>query len=547
MRKPVSILLCTAGAILALFTCGFLAWRVFRQPDGNRPSPTAFAFKSSSGDRWGLATLDGTVLVEREWENAPSCPVEGVVRVTNPRGNVEFFTTDTQPRRVGGEYKQATLPWEGLSAVVEKGKPIRYITSKGESAFSLATLQGESVEQAGDFRCGRAPFQLASGRWGFIDRKGQVAIPARFSAVSAFREGYAIASEADPQKPEVLGRFGLIDTDGRACIPFQEGRLFLGGVSDGLIAYTDGDQSQWGFMNVRGEKVIRPQDRFRKVTPFIGGHAAFFDGERWGVMDTSGEVVVRAKYQLVVPGKDLLLVCDGEKWGYRDFKDREVISCQYQDALPFSGSRALVKDHGRWIVIDRSGEPQAKCDYADVGNSEQFFGTGASDMELVHSDFFDVDGFVGRLLSGLSTTGFQGMSQGMGLPALMDTLGLPAGTSPQVGNPMEGKVRDMGRDGSYRLAALFTQNFPDGYSPELPPPSLSGVGMLFQPGERSTPHLERIREAIRTRILRLGLYQIDNSRGVRFYANNERTRCITLIEAGNGETGLMVMFPPTRS
>jgi hypothetical protein len=74
------------------------------------------------------------------------------------------------------------------------------------------------------FSDGRAPVQLA-GKWGYVDRAGDVVVPIQYDIGHMFSEGFA-SVERD-------GKWGYIDRSGRFVIPamFDAAMPFCGGIA----------------------------------------------------------------------------------------------------------------------------------------------------------------------------------------------------------------------------------------------------------------------------------------------------------------------------
>ncbi len=60
--------------------------------------------------------------------------------------------------------------------------------------------------------------------------------------------------------------------------------------------------------------------------------------------------------ELSVPNSDWYVPAfDGEKWGYINVKGKTVLDFVYDEAMPFSGSYAVVKLDGQYITVDKNG------------------------------------------------------------------------------------------------------------------------------------------------------------------------------------------------
>ncbi len=111
-------------------------------------------------------------------------------------------------------------------------------------------------------------------RWGYLNREGQVVIPAAYERAAVFSEG--LAAVAEGQSPDgdfgrpVFSRalWGYIDRSGQPVIPCQFERV--GAFSEGLAEVQD-DSGLWGYIDQTGETVIPCQ--FDYAAPFSNGLA----------------------------------------------------------------------------------------------------------------------------------------------------------------------------------------------------------------------------------------------------------------------------------
>jgi len=91
------------------------------------------------------------------------------------------------------------------------------------------------------------------GKWGYVNREGEVAIEAKYDQAEAFREGLAVVEMGEGFP--VRG-WGYIDRRGEAVIaPQFEG---AGPSAEGLVRVKmDG---RWGYIDHRGEFIWRSTD-----------------------------------------------------------------------------------------------------------------------------------------------------------------------------------------------------------------------------------------------------------------------------------------------
>lgn len=125
--------------------------------------------------------------------------------------------------------------------------------------------------------------------WGYLDKKGDIAIPLKFGCAGDFCDGVAPVCT-----PETFKR-GLIDTTGKVIIPliYNEidhlcGEKIVGAEKDG----------KWGFLNLKNEEVI--PFIYDNVKGYGDGLIAVKEGDKWGFIDIEGKQILPFKYDEVI-------------------------------------------------------------------------------------------------------------------------------------------------------------------------------------------------------------------------------------------------------
>jgi hypothetical protein len=116
-------------------------------------------------------------------------------------------------------------------------------------------------------------------KYGYVDRKGTLVIPAQFEEAEDFREGIALVKFND--KHEYIDRTGTVVTTVAYGKPFSEG----------LAAIRTADK--WGYINKTGKMVIA--ENYDSVDPFHDGLASVAINDKWYYIDTTGKVVLPVK------------------------------------------------------------------------------------------------------------------------------------------------------------------------------------------------------------------------------------------------------------
>lgn len=149
---------------------------------------------------------------------------------------------------------------------------------------------------------------------GYINRKGEFVIRPQFTYAQDFSEGLAWATIEGQSKPGIQagwinksGRWALTGVDGFSFSEFPQSGTYTNHYmdwrySEGLVPFFiySGDQALYGYMNRRGQVVIKPRD-FEHVGPFVGGVAlVVFHGnstpiEDYGYINKKGVLIWRSR------------------------------------------------------------------------------------------------------------------------------------------------------------------------------------------------------------------------------------------------------------
>jgi hypothetical protein len=173
---------------------------------------------------------------------------------------------------------------EGL-ACVSSDKKAGFIDTKGNVAIPLR------FDSCRSFSEGFAAVMIG-GKWGYINKSGKVIIEARFADAEQFSDGVAVVrvlDDSDVPRDEqryksgdniisvMPGKFGAVDRTGQMVLPTRF--VQLGNFSHGLAwvnlgndYIVHGDTDKWGYINKAGKLVWTSRKaRQKKSLDAIGG------------------------------------------------------------------------------------------------------------------------------------------------------------------------------------------------------------------------------------------------------------------------------------
>lgn len=237
-----------------------------------------------------------------------------------------------------------------------------------------------------------------NGKWGGLDGKGQLAVPAIYDELTEFNDGYALG------KRDKI--YFVVDKKGKEQAIEGVNISYIKHFSDGLAPIEVKGQI-WGFISTSGVVVIAPQ--YKTVGYFKGGFAwARTKSNDIGFINKKGEWVVEPQFA-VVQNNDaasgialakrrsseleysyvdmngnyksfemadnsygfsdgLALAKLSGKYGYLDKNGDWVIKPDFDQARDFINGFAAVKQNGHWGIIDKTGKFVLNPDYKELGD-----------------------------------------------------------------------------------------------------------------------------------------------------------------------------------
>jgi hypothetical protein len=232
------------------------------------------------------------------------------------------------------------IPSDSIFIVFWKGK-IGFLENDGTEIMSL----NNKYKKIYNFSDGRVRI-MKEGRYGFLDRFGNVRVSPQYENVQDFSEGYAGVF--------LTGKWGFIDKDEKLVVqPFySEVRPFTYGVAQVR------EKSKWSFVNTVGKRInSSPYD---EIFPAENKKWFIVSNKKYGLADSAGKEILGTKYEII---RDLnngyIIVKKNGKWGVLDDKENFVIPVEY-DAMGydpfnnyfFAGSAGST----RVINISKSGK-----------------------------------------------------------------------------------------------------------------------------------------------------------------------------------------------
>jgi hypothetical protein len=222
---------------------------------------------------------------------------------------------------------------------------INFINSKGEELVTTF-----KIIEAREFNSGLVAVNI-KGKWGYMNKRGIMSIPNKYTACKDFNDGYAIT--------QIRDQYFVIDINGNETeIIYPKCNLFtvVKGFQNNRAMIRCGDLH--GFINEKGEVAVEPA--YAKVSEFNGGMAWFRDEhDKIGFINKQGEVVIEPKFKVVNNFYLGLATARLDKEiGYINKQGEWVIKPQFYYAGKFDSISGLarIKDKQGQGYLNRKGE-----------------------------------------------------------------------------------------------------------------------------------------------------------------------------------------------
>lgn len=333
--------------------------------DAGEPfDPTLFSIREN--DKWGYMDATGDVIIETDFHDvkrsARTFPF-GLIPVRNSEKLWGYCNLEGK-MVIDYTYDKADIFEDGV-AQVEFESEYGFTTDGGyidSDGKVVVPIEYYLALFSSGFKEGMTGY-MDDYKYGFLNKKGEVAIAPRFNSINSFYEGLARV------KLEKDGLWGYIDKKGEFVIQpkYFTAREFY----DGQAYVMEKKDGEWQVIDQKGRVLFTPEAAlgvfFAKARPVMGRIRALKDG-KYGFMDSKGKLVIPAIYTHTneVFNEGLVAVTQSTEkkekgWGmvggyhFIDINGNTVIEGPFEDAGIFTDGYAWVKVDGLWGLIDKQG------------------------------------------------------------------------------------------------------------------------------------------------------------------------------------------------
>jgi TolA-binding protein len=225
--------------------------------------------------------------------------------------------------------------------------------SRNECSGFIDITGNELIEcrpaEFGNFSQGLAWMRDSTGRWGFINRKGETVIPPVYDRAESFAAGL-------PVRVRLNNRWGLINAQGQLLQPCIY--TYIGPWSEGLAVVVS--EGKFGYLNAGGKIVVPINYLYNREqlgdNPFRSNSTRVMLEKKAGLIDSTGKLILPRDFDDVQPFQEGFAPVNKKgKWGYADRLQKLRIPYTFDEAWPFVNGVALVRINGQLGLIDTKG------------------------------------------------------------------------------------------------------------------------------------------------------------------------------------------------
>ncbi|MBR2526442.1 WG repeat-containing protein [bacterium] len=240
---------------------------------------------------------------------------------------------------------------------------------------------GNNIFIAAKPKNGHFDMNLDNDKYGIIDKTGKVLVDFKYDYI------FDDEKKSGLYQVKIGDNTGYIDIKGNVAVPVKFKRI--GMFSENLAPATI-NNLDWGYINKKGETVI--PFKYTKASPFKNGYAVVCKDDKCGVIDKTGKVVVDIKYEHVNNEltMGLFAVKSNGKYGFVDTNGKTVVPFKYWSINAYNlfsnGLAAVAISPNHWGFIDNNGKTVIPLKYSDVRYFENGYASVKKDKNWIKID-----------------------------------------------------------------------------------------------------------------------------------------------------------------
>lgn len=282
-------------------------------------------------DKWGYCNIAGQLTISCRFDKAFTFN-KGEARVES--GDAYFINKQGQYIRSAKIEENNPGPFSGAG---EKASfTVDYIDNYGKKIIA-----GKSGDYSFIFS-NNAAIMVSNGKYGFINKNGNIIVPCIYDSAISFTEGVAAVKKN--------GKWAYIYQDNDTLTSFKYD--FAYNFNNGLAVVKR--NNLYGYLSKTGSEAIPCV--YNKAYTFKDTLAIVRMDHRVGFINKSGKLVIPCIYDDAYDfSEGLAAVQKNGKWGFINTKNEIIIAPMFDQALDFHEGLAAVGMNGKVGFIDKSG------------------------------------------------------------------------------------------------------------------------------------------------------------------------------------------------
>lgn len=383
------------------FVCGLMLSSLFVSCDSlggqkDENNVDYLAVQIDEDDSWSIIDAEGKVIVDREYDkdDKVSKIYDGGIYWVCSKDKYRLYSIDSPKKSLTDkEYDKVTEFREGRAFVSINGQPIIMIDEKGNHLKTLS----KDVAMVTSIHDGMVPFQNQEGLWGFLNKNGDVVIPAAYKNVHNFGCGVSCVYSGDDNKT-----VSLIDKKGNTIKTWNKEKYtpcFIASEDKwGMTVDVKSDNPSVVYLDIKGNEVFGKVKGYERTDEFYSGYAVIYNyTDDYAVINDKGEMVIRGgKYKSINNmGNGTFLAKKGDKCGVVDAEDNTLVKFDYDDYFYYRlGDNYIMKSGNYYVLVTPKGEEVKKAEFRNY-----------SDLYLVVAEYIDLQSVAEMFTRDVSTKG----------------------------------------------------------------------------------------------------------------------------------------------
>lgn len=196
--------------------------------------------------------------------------------------------------------------------------------------------------------------------WGYINAKGEMVIPPRFSEAGSFHEGLAAVKVCRRRLIAEICAWGYVDPSGSMKIFAEYDRA--SDFSEGFagVMKCDGNDCKWGIIDKKGEWLKSPEyynePVFHEGLAAVTSDKSYIEDQNahFKYIDYSGGVAIEGEFERArAISEGLASVYVDGKWSFINKKGEMEIETKFDEVGPFSEGYAYFRNTQPGVSVDQ--------------------------------------------------------------------------------------------------------------------------------------------------------------------------------------------------